>query len=187
MACGGWHGPRKTPRRGAGLPSRRPGRACAWSAIRPATCGRARTRTRPGGRSGRILTACAGAVGSMARSAWRADSSSRPTPRDRWRWCRSPTRRARASTRPRSGARRWRAGSISAAVLERSDDDGVSLREAMAAAGVDPDGVALAPGWVQKLAGFLEIHIDQTTELARAAEPVGWSPRWPRGCAWRWF
>jgi beta-ureidopropionase / N-carbamoyl-L-amino-acid hydrolase len=59
------------------------------------------------------------------------------------------------------------------AVLERFDDDGVSLREAMAAAGVDPDGVALAPGWVQKLAGFLEIHIDQTTELARAAEPVG--------------
>jgi beta-ureidopropionase / N-carbamoyl-L-amino-acid hydrolase len=59
------------------------------------------------------------------------------------------------------------------AVLERSDDDGVSLREAIAVAGVDPDGLAGAQGWVKKLAGFLEIHIDQTTELARAEEPVG--------------
>jgi beta-ureidopropionase / N-carbamoyl-L-amino-acid hydrolase len=59
------------------------------------------------------------------------------------------------------------------AVLERSDDDGVSLREAMAAAGVDPAGIGGTPGWVEKLAGFLEIHIDQTTDLARAGEPVG--------------
>jgi N-carbamoyl-L-amino-acid hydrolase len=59
------------------------------------------------------------------------------------------------------------------AVLERSDDDGVSLREAINAAGVDVAGLADAPGWLEKLAGFLEIHIDQTTELARAGEPVG--------------
>jgi beta-ureidopropionase / N-carbamoyl-L-amino-acid hydrolase len=59
------------------------------------------------------------------------------------------------------------------AVLERSDDDGVSLREAMNAAGVDAAGLADAPRWLEKLAGFLEIHIDQTTELARAGEPVG--------------
>jgi N-carbamoyl-L-amino-acid hydrolase len=60
------------------------------------------------------------------------------------------------------------------AVLARRDDDGVSLADAMRAAGVDPAGVAGAPAWLQqKLAGFIEIHIDQTTELARAGEPVG--------------
>ncbi|MGN6871033.1 MAG: Zn-dependent hydrolase [Solirubrobacteraceae bacterium] len=60
------------------------------------------------------------------------------------------------------------------AVLERRDDAGVSLREAMRAGGVDPDAIDRAPEWLRtKLAGFIEIHIDQTTELARAGEPVG--------------
>ena len=59
------------------------------------------------------------------------------------------------------------------AVLSRRDDAGVALGDAMRAAGVDPDGIGEAPGWLEKLAGFVEIHIDQTTELARAGEPVG--------------
>jgi beta-ureidopropionase / N-carbamoyl-L-amino-acid hydrolase len=59
------------------------------------------------------------------------------------------------------------------AVLDRRDDDGVSLRDAMRTAGVDPDGIGDAPAWLGKLRGFVEIHIDQTTELARAGEPVG--------------
>ena len=60
------------------------------------------------------------------------------------------------------------------AVLERRDDDGVSLAEAMRAGGVDPSGMDRAPEWLRtRLAGFIEIHIDQTTELARAGEPVG--------------
>ncbi|HET6867993.1 MAG TPA: Zn-dependent hydrolase [Solirubrobacteraceae bacterium] len=60
------------------------------------------------------------------------------------------------------------------AVLERRDDAGVSLREAMRAGGVDPDAIDGAPEWLRtRLAGFIEIHIDQTTELARAGEPVG--------------
>jgi N-carbamoyl-L-amino-acid hydrolase len=60
------------------------------------------------------------------------------------------------------------------AVLDRRDDDGVSLRDAMRAAGIDPDAIAKARDWLPaKLAGFVEIHIDQTTELARAGEPVG--------------
>lgn len=59
------------------------------------------------------------------------------------------------------------------AVLLRRDDAGVLLGDAMRAAGVDPDGIALAPGWLDRLAGFVEVHIDQTTELARAGEPVG--------------
>jgi beta-ureidopropionase / N-carbamoyl-L-amino-acid hydrolase len=59
------------------------------------------------------------------------------------------------------------------AVLERCDDDGLSLAEAMRAAGIDPGGLAGAPEWLGRLAGFIEIHIDQTTELARVGEPVG--------------
>jgi hydantoinase/carbamoylase family amidase len=50
----------------------------------------------------------------------------------------------------------------------------VSLRDALRAGGVDPDAIDRAPEWLQtRLAGFIEIHIDQTTELARAGEPVG--------------
>jgi N-carbamoyl-L-amino-acid hydrolase len=60
-----------------------------------------------------------------------------------------------------------------ATVLARRDEDGVAVADAMRAAGVDPGGIADAPAWLQKLAGFVEIHIDQTTELARAGEPVG--------------
>jgi beta-ureidopropionase / N-carbamoyl-L-amino-acid hydrolase len=60
------------------------------------------------------------------------------------------------------------------AVLERRDDGGVSLAEAMRAGGVDPQAIGQAPEWLRtRLAGFIEIHIDQTTELARAGEPVG--------------
>ena len=58
-------------------------------------------------------------------------------------------------------------------VLERRDNDGVSLAEAMRAAGVEPDAIDAAPAWLKRLTGFIEIHIDQTTELARAGEPVG--------------
>ena len=58
-------------------------------------------------------------------------------------------------------------------VLSRRDDGGVGLADAMRAAGVDPDGIRDAAGWLEKLAGFIEIHIDQTTDLARAREPVG--------------
>jgi hydantoinase/carbamoylase family amidase len=59
------------------------------------------------------------------------------------------------------------------AVLSRRDDAGTTLGEAIRAAGVDPDRIADATGWVERLTGFIEIHIDQTTDLARAGEPVG--------------
>jgi N-carbamoyl-L-amino-acid hydrolase len=58
------------------------------------------------------------------------------------------------------------------AVLDRRDDGDVTLGDAMRAAGVDPGGLGDAPPWLEKLRGFVEIHIDQTTELARAGEPV---------------
>jgi beta-ureidopropionase / N-carbamoyl-L-amino-acid hydrolase len=59
------------------------------------------------------------------------------------------------------------------AVLSRRDDGGVALGDAMRLAAVDPEGIGDASGWLEKLAGFVEIHIDQTTELARAGSPVG--------------
>jgi beta-ureidopropionase / N-carbamoyl-L-amino-acid hydrolase len=59
------------------------------------------------------------------------------------------------------------------AVLDRRDGDGVSLGEAMRAFGIDPDGIGEAPSWLGKLSQFIEIHIDQSTDVARAEVPVG--------------
>jgi N-carbamoyl-L-amino-acid hydrolase len=59
------------------------------------------------------------------------------------------------------------------AVLDRRDAEGVALRDAMRAFGVDPAGLAGAPPWLDSLSGFLEIHIDQSTDVARADVPVG--------------
>jgi N-carbamoyl-L-amino-acid hydrolase len=64
-------------------------------------------------------------------------------------------------------------GVLDPSVLERRDTGGVSAAEAMAAAGVDPARIDSAPGWLPRLRGFLELHIDQTTELARAGAPAG--------------
>ena len=58
-------------------------------------------------------------------------------------------------------------------VLARLDDRGVTLGDAMADAGVDPEGLAGAPGWLDRLIGFLELHIDQTRDLAAARAPAG--------------
>jgi beta-ureidopropionase / N-carbamoyl-L-amino-acid hydrolase len=60
-------------------------------------------------------------------------------------------------------------GALDPAVLERRDDDGVRLADAMAAAGVDPGGIARAPQWLNRLRGFLELHVDQTPDAQRFA------------------
>lgn len=57
--------------------------------------------------------------------------------------------------------------------LVRADDDGVLLRDALDAAGVEPGGLDGAPAWLGRLRGFLELHIDQTRELAEAGAPAG--------------
>jgi N-carbamoyl-L-amino-acid hydrolase len=61
------------------------------------------------------------------------------------------------------------AGALDPTVLERRDDDGVRLADAMSAAGVDPGGIARAPEWLSRLRGFLELHVDQTPDLERFA------------------
>ncbi|WP_445152244.1 hydantoinase/carbamoylase family amidase [Baekduia sp. Peel2402] len=58
-------------------------------------------------------------------------------------------------------------------VLARTDDDNISLADAMAAAGVDPAGLATAPEVLRHLRGFVELHIDQSTDLAAAGAPWG--------------
>jgi N-carbamoyl-L-amino-acid hydrolase len=64
-------------------------------------------------------------------------------------------------------------GVLDLGVLDRVDREGVRLGDAMHAAGVDPDGVTAASDWLPRLRGFLELHIDQTTELERAGVPAG--------------
>ncbi len=57
--------------------------------------------------------------------------------------------------------------------LLRLDDDGGSLGDAMADAGVDPERLRDAPSWLERLRGFLELHIDQSRDLAAAGKPAG--------------
>jgi N-carbamoyl-L-amino-acid hydrolase len=65
------------------------------------------------------------------------------------------------------------AGRLAPDVLERADDDGVTLHAAMRAFGADPARVADAPAWLERLRGFVELHIDQTRDLARLGAPAG--------------
>jgi N-carbamoyl-L-amino-acid hydrolase len=58
-------------------------------------------------------------------------------------------------------------------VLDRVDEHGVTLREAMTDAGVDPDGLVAAPGWLDRLRGLLELHIDQSRDVAERAVAAG--------------
>jgi N-carbamoyl-L-amino-acid hydrolase len=43
----------------------------------------------------------------------------------------------------------------------------------MAETGVDPAGLTDAPQWLDRLRGFLELHVDQTRDLAAARAPAG--------------
>jgi N-carbamoyl-L-amino-acid hydrolase len=57
--------------------------------------------------------------------------------------------------------------------VTRTDQAGVTLGDAMAAAGVDPGRIGECPAWLERLRGFLELHIDQTRDLAVAGAPAG--------------
>jgi N-carbamoyl-L-amino-acid hydrolase len=57
--------------------------------------------------------------------------------------------------------------------LDRVDEHGVSLGDAMAEVGVDPEGLAEAPAWLERLRGFLELHVDQSRDVAAAHAPAG--------------
>jgi beta-ureidopropionase / N-carbamoyl-L-amino-acid hydrolase len=57
--------------------------------------------------------------------------------------------------------------------LDRVDDHGVTLADALADAGVDPAGLADAPQWLERLRGFLELHVDQTRDVAATRGAAG--------------
>jgi allantoate deiminase/N-carbamoyl-L-amino-acid hydrolase len=65
------------------------------------------------------------------------------------------------------------AGRFDPVAFDSRDAEGLTLREAMVAAGLDPAGIpaaALDPG---KLLGFVEVHIEQGPVLLNAATPLG--------------
>jgi len=64
-------------------------------------------------------------------------------------------------------------GRFDPAVLERRDADGISLAEAMAAAGLDPAKVASARIDPASLAAYLEVHIEQGPVLLDGGHALG--------------
>jgi N-carbamoyl-L-amino-acid hydrolase len=58
-------------------------------------------------------------------------------------------------------------------VLARTDEDGVALPDAMRAAGIDPDDLASATAGLERLRGFVELHIDQSTDVDAAGAAFG--------------
>jgi beta-ureidopropionase / N-carbamoyl-L-amino-acid hydrolase len=57
--------------------------------------------------------------------------------------------------------------------VAREDERGVTLGDAMAGAGVDPERLADAPACLERLRGFLELHVDQTRDVAAVRMPAG--------------
>jgi N-carbamoyl-L-amino-acid hydrolase len=51
------------------------------------------------------------------------------------------------------------------AILERSDRDGITLRDALAGAGLDPSALGPDPERLQQIGAFVELHIEQDTLL----------------------
>lgn len=65
------------------------------------------------------------------------------------------------------------------------DRDGVTLAEAMSAAGADPAGLGAEPDRLRGLGAFVELHVEQGRGLAELGAPVGVaSAIWPHG-RWR--
>jgi beta-ureidopropionase / N-carbamoyl-L-amino-acid hydrolase len=70
-------------------------------------------------------------------------------------------------------------------VLGRTDQDGVTVAEALAAAGVDPETLGPDPARVGRLAAFVELHVEQGRGLVDLGQPVGLGTGiWPHG-RWR--
>lgn len=70
-------------------------------------------------------------------------------------------------------------------VLERCDRDGVRLRDAVAAAGVDPEAMGPDPARLQRIGAFVELHVEQGRGLVFADAPIGVGTAiWPHG-RWR--
>jgi beta-ureidopropionase / N-carbamoyl-L-amino-acid hydrolase len=70
-------------------------------------------------------------------------------------------------------------------VLGRADQDGVTVAEALAAAGIDPAALGPDPARVGRLGAFVELHVEQGRGLADLGQPVALGTGiWPHG-RWR--
>ncbi|MFD5425797.1 allantoate amidohydrolase, partial [Streptomyces sp. NPDC127084] len=68
---------------------------------------------------------------------------------------------------------------------ELRDGDGVSLPQAMEAAGYDPDAIGPDPERLSRIGAFVELHVEQGRALDLSGDPVGIaSAIWPHG-RWR--
>jgi allantoate deiminase len=65
------------------------------------------------------------------------------------------------------------AGTFEDSLLGLSDEDGVTLAEALAGFGGDPAGIAGASRRGERLLGYFEVHIEQGPVLERLGAPVG--------------
>jgi allantoate deiminase len=65
------------------------------------------------------------------------------------------------------------AGTLDPALLERTDANGISMAEAIAAIGGDPNAVAAARRDAADLVGYCEVHIEQGPVLEEEDVPVG--------------
>jgi N-carbamoyl-L-amino-acid hydrolase len=65
------------------------------------------------------------------------------------------------------------AGSFDRALLERRDEGGVSLADAVAKTGFDPGAIATLARRREDLAGYLEVHIEQGPVLLQENLPLG--------------
>jgi hydantoinase/carbamoylase family amidase len=58
-------------------------------------------------------------------------------------------------------------------LLDRVDGDGITLRALAAARGVTPASLAAAPTWLERIALWLEVHVEQGVALADVPAPLG--------------
>ncbi len=65
------------------------------------------------------------------------------------------------------------AGNFDTAVLDSIDSDGISMRDAMRGAGHDPAGIGAIARDPKRLAGYVEVHIEQGPVLLDAGRPLG--------------
>jgi hydantoinase/carbamoylase family amidase len=64
-------------------------------------------------------------------------------------------------------------GRFDMSVLDREDADGVTLRDALRSAGLDPDSIPRAAFAPEKIAAFVEVHIEQGPVLLNENLPLG--------------
>ena len=64
-------------------------------------------------------------------------------------------------------------GRFDPSLLERQDADGISLRQALTAAGLDPQAIPALAREPESLLGYLEVHIEQGPQLLDEDLPLG--------------